>query len=375
MASAKDPHSYAVYQQIEAPRDKVYKVVQLPKDFGEHIEEGKDNIVIKSGDDNRNYTVLCTNNKTWKVRQLNHSNTVMLMSNPNHAYVPRKIEPHVKHEEILKNSLFGIANLTYEYELTRSLGYIDDTLLPVYDGKNRIQDGKTVQDLINDSPISEGEFFKHWFCKGGCDINGVAVILADAFLKEALLVIISILISEGVNYRSESPMIKMHELSQAVAQQGIYYSEEVTKTLLNRYGYSSDGGSTFTLNNHAIAKWFGIYTLKTMLTTLISPDDFLLKWKSTLPPFYNVPIDLPYLKGYFCRPVTDRIQFLHPETLPLTLAARISELFKVSKEWQYDEFLPFVEPYVPEGKKVESILLKHVRKKRLNNRKFVVCPR
>ena len=375
MASGKDPQSYALYQQIETPQDKVYKVIQLPKDFKEQIEKGKDNIVIKSGDDNRNYTILCTKNKTWKVRQLNHSNTVMLMSDPCHAYVPQKVEPHVKDEEILKNSLFGIANLTYEYELTRTLGYIDNSLLPIYSGKNDIQEGKTVQDLINNSPISEGEFFKNWFCKGGCKINGFAVILSDTFITEVLLVIISILISKGVNYRNESPMVNMNELSQSVAEQGFAYSGEVTETLLNRFGSSSDGGSTFILNNHAIAKWFGIYTLKTILTTLISPEDFLLKWKSALPPFYNVPIDLPYLRGYFCRPVTDRIQFLHPETLPLNLASRISELFKISKEWQYDEFLPFVEPYVPEGKKVESILLKHVRKRRLNNKKFVVFPR
>ena len=82
------------------------------------------------------------------------------------------------------------------------------------------------------------------------------------------------------------------------------------------------------------------------------------------------------MRGYYCRPLNEQIQFLNPSTLtPGDMSTRVKELFQIVKEWEYEEFLPFIEEFIPKGKKPESIVLKYAKKKRVGKNRFMVCPR
>lgn len=373
-------NTFSTYQEIKSPNDYTYKLLQLTPDILEHIktnEEGE--LRLKSPSTLKNHIVLVTDDKTWKMRQMNHSNSVILLNNMNINKLNKTIE-HIIPVEETANKLLGVANLAYEYELTRTPGYIDIGKLPIYNGHfeeaTDIESCLSVNALLNDSPISREEFYCQWYNLCGCEIEGKAVILSESFVTECLQLLIPILIMKNIDYKSDSFNINIHEISNEMHLQNKQCTPEVACTILHKFASADKEGINFRLNNLAVTKWFGIQTFMKTKAKPISPKDFLLNWKSSFPPFYNVPIDLVQMRGYFCRPVNDQLQFLNPASLTSSdLSTRVKELFQIGKEWEYDEFMPFISDHIPKGKKPESILLKYAKKKRIGKNRFVVCPR
>lgn len=372
--------SYSTYQEIKSPTDHTYKLLQLTPDLLDYIKSNEHGeLLLKSPPILKNHIVLVTDNKTWKMRQMNHSNSVLLLNNMKINKLNKTLE-HIIPVEEPTNQLLGIANLAYEYELSKIPGYIEIGNLPTYDGNfevaNEIDSSRNVEALMNDSPISREEFYKEWYTLCGCEIEGKAVILSKEFITDGLQLLIPILITKDIDYKSDAFNINISDISKEMRQQNRLYTQEVTITILHKFCIKHHESSMFKLNNLAVAKWFGIQTLFSTNANLISPKDFLLKWKSSFPPFYNVPIDLSQMRGYYCRPLNEQIQFLNPSTLtPGDMSIRVKELFQIVKEWEYEEFLPFIEEFIPKGKKPESIVLKYAKKKRVGKNRFMVCPR
>ena len=71
-------------------------------------------------------------------------------------------------------------------------------------------------------------------------------------------------------------------------------------------------------------------------------SEFLLNWKTSLPSFYNPPLDISQLAGYYCSPIENKILYVDPESLSENLSQRFKELFELDKSWNYDEFIPFI---------------------------------
>lgn len=371
--------SYSTYQEIKSPGDHTYKLLQLTPDLLEYLKDNEDNeLIIKSPTNVKNHIVLCTNNKTWKLRQMNHSNSVILLNDMKINKLDKTIQ-HITPPQEDSHKLLGIANLSYEYELNRTAGDIDITNLPIFGGtevNDEMSYNKSVVGLLTDSPISKDEFYREWYSLCGCEIEGKAVILSKEFTTDGLQLLIPILITRDIDYRGDAYNINLDEISKLMHEQNKLYTKSVTNTILNKFCIKENSSINFKLDNLAVAKWFGIQTLFDTNAKLISPKDLLLKWKSSFPPFYNIPIDLSQLRGYYCRPTEDRIQFLNPSTLtPGDMNMRVKELFKLVKEWDYEEFLPYIQEFIPKNKKPESIILKYAKKKRVNRNKSIICPR
>lgn len=373
-------NSYSAYQEIKSPKDHTYKLLQLSPELLDYIKSNEHGeLLLKSPSTLKNHIVLVTNNKTWKMRQMNHSNSVLLLNNMNINKLNKTIE-HIIPIEEPTNKLLGIANLAYEYELSKIPGHIEISNLPIYDGKieatYECEALHNVETLMNDSPISREEFYNEWYTLCGCEVKGNAVILSKEFVTEGLQLLIPVLITKDIDYKSDAFNISIADISQDLYLQNKLYTQEVTNTILHKFCIKDHASNRFRLNNLAVSKWFGIQTLFSTNARLISPKDFLLKWKSSFPPFYNVPIDLSQMRGYYCRPLNEQIQFLNPSTLtPGDMSTRVKELFQIVKEWEYEEFLPFIEEFIPKGKKPESIVLKYAKKKRVGKNRFIVCPR
>lgn len=366
------PPSYHAYNQLSAAPDHMYKLIQLPKDLLEVLETAGNELVIKASPSNPNSMALCTASTTWKMRQMNHSNTVLLLKNTNidDKTSLKHLSPSEEGES--SNNLVGFSSHSYEYELSNSPGHIHIDNVPVFSGKS-IKSSQTVAHLLENSLISTLEFFAEWYALCGCEIDGKAVILSADYVTEALGALILLLISHDVDYTDSDYIIDQTKFSSLLSD--LNYAPEVVTTLLHKFGRKDPEQDRFSLQNPAIATWYGIQTLRATGSVPVAPKDFLLKWKSSFPPFYNVPIDLGHLQGHFARPLPDRIQHLSPSSLTKNdVSARFKELFQFCKEWDFDDFVAYIQEFIPAGKKPDSVILKYAKKKRVG-KKFVVCPR
>ncbi|SGZ56119.1 CIC11C00000000053 [Sungouiella intermedia] len=360
--------SFQVFNQISAPQDHVYKLVQLPPDLVAYMKDSPQKpLHFKSPASSNNHLVLCTDDSTYTVRQVNHSNTVLLVNDMSVNKYGKKMvglndNPSFPDSQ---NTLLAIGLSTYQYQLTSTPGYIDSKDIPIYDGRSKVDVFKTVDQVRNDSPIAVSAFFPAWYRIRGCDINGLAVILAPEFVTEVLHTLISILIAQKLDN------FTLQDIEERAKDQNSNYTKDILVTVTENFCERKDG--MLQLHKPNIAQWFGIETLKSCLQAL--PDkELLLKWKSSLPPFFNVLLDLSLLHGYYCRPTVGKIRYLPRDSLAGDIQTRVKEMFLIVKEWDFDEFLPYVAEFVPSTKKPDAVILKFARKKRVG-KKFVVCPR
>ena len=343
---------YSVYQQLETDPKYTYKLLQLPPAILEKLsqDDQPSDLFIKS---DINSLVLCTDSQTFKLRQMNHSNTVLLMN---------------KDQD---DRLVGFLKSSYEYELSPMEGTIDISNIPIYDGRSispHSSHNIRLTELEDDSLCSHKEFFKNWCELGGCEIDEFAYVMSVNVITDLLFLLITKLMSLG-----KDGSFTIDEISSVVNNN---YNSSMLTSIIHRFATTSSNNSNqWVLNDGKITKWFGIHELSKTNNRLISQNEFLLNWKTSLPSFYNPPLDIVQLQGHYCSPMENKILYIDPNSLSENLAQRFKELFELDKKWNYDEFIPFILKFVPLGKKVDSVILKYGKKKKIGKDKFIVCPR
>jgi sister chromatid cohesion protein DCC1 len=366
---------YSVYQQIKPDDTYTYKLLQLPNELLDLIKTNNEPITLKSGStDDENHLVVCSEHKTWRLRQMNHSNYITLLDNSNNNHNNKIYGSCTEEPFDASNTLVGFANTTYEYELSPFTGVINKSNLPIFDGKFP-DDGNytktSMEKLLEESPISKYEFYHNWYANGGCDVEDIAVILSDSWITEVLTMIITVLIAQGLDYNL--CWFDLKSTFQLVHNENNDFTESMVTTVIHKFSRVKDG--QFMLENESIAQWFGIQTLAQSNLKLWKKQEFLIHWKSSLPEFYNVSLDLKNLYGHYCRPVEDRIRYVDTSKLSSQVSIRFTQLFQAASLWDYNEFLPFITKLVPPGKKVDTMIMKYGRKKKIAKDKFIVVPR
>lgn len=355
--------SFHLYKPIYTPLDHVYKLVQLPPELLSYIKTSPNEpLQFKSPLSSKTLLVLCTKDTTYTVRQSNHSNTQLLLTDMAINKYKLRLEPFSGPDPLPR--LLGLGQSSYIYELTEAEGNIDPSGVPEYDGTSS-EGSKTLQQVIEDSPIDAAAFLPQWHALRGSEVDKKAVFLAPKFVTDAVYTLISIVIAEKLL------LFKPEDVEAKFAQQNSRYTRPILDTLCGMFCSQENG--LFVMDNSKVARWFGIETLKATPGTL-TDKKLLLQWKLSLPPFFNAPLDLKVLQGSYFRPSPNVVQYVDKSKLHGEIHSRIKEMFVMVKEWDYEEFLPFVEEFIPSTKKPESVILKYARRKRVG-KKFVVCPR
>lgn len=361
--------SFSIFNQVGVENDDIYKLILLPKELLEYLKTPGKTLQFKSPILVKNQLVLCTESDTYQVRQMNHSNTQLIVEDLQSPRIEKRLRSNFGDVKLDPNNLLAVGLCSYLYELSPFKGEIEIGDLPLYDGSSVLissEPTKAMQELIDDSPIAAASFKKRWHDLCGSDIEGTAVILHPNFVTEALFALVSVTIAEELNGFTLDTMAPL------LAKENSKYTRSVVETIIGKFCVGTND-SVNTLDATVIARWFGIMTLKKMVTSS-TDKDLLLQWKASLPPFYNALLDIKSLLGHYCRSNIGTIQYLNRSGLSSELHSRIKEMFQIAKEWDYDEFLPFVEEFVPSSKKPDAVILKHAKKKR-SGKKFIVCPR
>ncbi|CAH6719973.1 sister chromatid cohesion protein Dcc1p [[Candida] jaroonii] len=337
-----------VYQHLR-PNVTTYKLLQLPPDVLEAMNL-QDPIQIKSSR-NEADLVMVSPDKTWRLRQMNQTNSVLLMD-----------------ETTRPGSLIGKANLPYQYEVVAIDGSINTADIPIFTGQLPYGELYSVEDLLNDSAISKNQFFKHWFNIGGCEIEGRACILSPDFIKEVVDLFLTLVITKQIDYKSEEFNIEETTISSELKGVDSRVTDNIVTTVLHKFCDFDPKTSKFRVNNEKVAMFYGILALKS-LQKPIDTKEFYLVWKNYLPNFYNIPINLDLLKGWYYK--NSGLHYLDGGELSMDIGTRIKELFACTGQWELEDMEPYLKMFVV-NKKVESLLLKYAKVKRVGSKKIVV---
>lgn len=174
--------SVNLYNQLEF--DRGYRLLQLTDDLLEAFECGP--VKFKALSNDASDVVLCSEKKTWLIKQKNHSNTVLLMKEfvPTQTVAEDKISTFGLPLPVSNWSGFSCQDNELEPRLVE--GSIDVRQLDVYDGKEGSLERRiTLTDFKNICPCSEREFNDKWYQIGGSIVQGSACILSESFLLKA----------------------------------------------------------------------------------------------------------------------------------------------------------------------------------------------
>lgn len=360
--------------------DPSYKLVQLSPDLLEALSDDEPKLQFKSFNESKSDVVICSAKKSWIIRQKNHSNTVMLMR----EFLPEQEQP-IEESALFGmprpiNDLLGYSRTTFEYETRPIEGRINLDLVPIYNGDINFANndpqlkGRTLRDVFDNSPSSELECRLRWNFLGGCVINGCPCILSRDLLSNALHVTLMSALAESLDFNKLRPLETFEAVQKDVDNSASPYVLEVIKTVLAKFGTTKDN-ETWKLNRRQVAEWYGIRALQKFASKQSAPlPEFLIKWKSTFPPFAPFDIDIKMLQGWFFEPIKGNVQYVSKDSLPIDAKDRFKMLFKLQSQWDLDAFAPFVEDLNTKGLKIDTFIMKYARKRRIGKR-IVVCSR
>lgn len=338
---------YIAYNQIQPNDGHNLRLLQLNPEIIKSIRE-EELIQIKSSK-NESDLVLVNDSQTWRMRQMNQTNTVLLLE------VHSLPIPGDSLSDETIGRLIGKQEIPSQYELTLIPGRITYDL-PIYEGpESETGDNYTIDDLLDDSPCSKDEFFKHWHDLGGCEIKGNVYKLSDNLLKTELDKLITIIISQGIDYLSGTDTFP-----------GKLIQSKLGQTVLNKFATKCESQDTYRLDNASIAKFYGLKTLKAQALGI---KQFYLEWKSIMPPFYNVPLNILSLGGHFYKQQGVLI-YLDSSKLSRDFGMRVNQLLKLADQWDLADIEPFLAPLT--DRKVESVLLKFAKVKTVDKQKIVI---
>lgn len=328
-----------VYTHIEPSQE--YRVIQLLPEIREAFGERNQELSIKASS-HQSEIVLCTRSKTFRLRQKNHSNTVLVMKQQDDA-------------------LMGFTSLHSELEPMSVQGKIDISRIPVFrNARTYTQDenAPTVNEVLLQSPISRLEFKKQWGEIAGCEVAGKAALLHPKTVTEILDLILSTVIA---NKKSFEQVIVVEIYEHVKLVDATITFEMVQSVILK---FSDSLIEPFSIDSRKVSKWYGIHALQSYARDALSSEEFMIRWKSVIPGFFNCSIELSLLVGFFYRPLNGKVQYLHKQNLPSDPKERFNQLFRLQSTWEIAEIEPFISDLNTKNVKLESFIMKYAKRRK-----------
>lgn len=373
--------------------DYTLRLVELNKDILKTIKESnsvENKFYLKSTDD-KSFPVLVTDNQTFKIRQKNHSNSVLLVDLNNiNNQKDNNYETGV-----------GFMNFDSQLELSLIPGEINISNIPILNNLSDIveidsKDRKiSLIDLFNNSVISKKEFELKLSDLKLIEINNQVYILNDKLIIDGLYEIISILISEYLETKKDddnsennnnvmevfkdikiSYLLELYKLDKFDKS---ILNEKIIELIIKKFSEIDSEvvegeDKSYKLNNDKVIKFFGIYLLKLKNSlNFINEDEFLINLKNKLPFYYSPNLNLNLLNGNFIRNNLNfkDIQFFNKNLLNQNPNLRFKELFKIKSNWELNEIEPFLIDINIKKLKIDKFIMKFARIKKIGKKSIV----
>lgn len=321
--------------------------------------------------------MLCTEDKTFRIREAHHSNSLFVSTTD------------VSHSEAYKDcnpdAIILLDNIPALWEIApadESQIYLPSDI-PIYKGSEENHEkieskGTTLLDVRAKAAISQKQFDDLWRENGGVEIEDKKNNKSTAYLLDSSVIAkVMNLILGTIETTSELSLDKvsiaaLHEGMRNFAGKRSDEPYTVVESVVRKF--SKEENVPYSLNISEIIHWYGINTLKEHQGQMLVERDFLEMWRQSLPVNVMDPLKLESLTGNFINMDGGKVTFFTKTSLPNDPKERINQLLNIKPNWELSEILPFIQDIIPKTSKVESFIMKFARKKTVG-KKIIISKR
>ena len=370
-----------------------YKLIQLPKTFINELKSSSttnEKILLKYGINSNKFQLkssssnstpfLTTTNKTFKIRQQNHSNCQMLL----HDFINFKNFENYLIIENFHNNIINYSNINI-WEINDLNDIKDDKFNCItIESLNEVM--ISFIKIFNQTPISVVEFdnliINDNVYPSFDKIVKISQNLKIQLINEIILNFNSIDIKGTIlniyNKISQKYNIKNHLIIRIITFLIINYTnitDDITTETpcIDQFISYNIEDKKYILNDNKIIK----FIISTILEKIkkISIDDLLIELRMNLPINYNTKFDIKDIItgiGYITN--SNTVNYINIETLKnlKTPNERFDKLFQLKSNWLIEEIEPFISDINVRNIKIDKFALKYCKVKRVNNNKRIM---
>ncbi|GMM46793.1 Dcc1 protein [Pichia kluyveri] len=370
-----------------------YKLIQLPKSFINELKSlstTNEKILLKYGINSNKFQLkssspnstpfLTTTNKTFKIRQQNHSNCQMLL----HDFINFKNFENYLIIENFHNNIINYSNINI-WEINNFNEIKDDEFNCItIESLNEVM--TSFIKIFNQTPISVVEFdnliINDNIYPSFNKIVKISQNLKIQLINEIILNFNSIDIKGTIlniyNKISEKYNIKNHLIIRIITFLIINYTnitDDITTETpcIDQFINYNIEDKKYILNDNKIIK----FIISTILEKIkkISIDDLLIELRMNLPINYNTKFDIKDIItgiGYITN--SNTVNYINIKTLRnlKTPNERFDKLFQLKSNWLIEEIEPFINDINVRNIKIDKFALKYCKVKRVNNNKRIM---
>ncbi|KAJ3570205.1 hypothetical protein NP233_g4564 [Leucocoprinus birnbaumii] len=338
-----------------------YKLLELPPELAQLVDAAvQSSTAIKltiKGQPNED-AVLCTDEKTYALRSVALSNSVLVVT-PDSAISSEREAVGIRDE--LHEILEIAPTVPKLHKLTTLLrgGEYDDSDNPNSEPKGQAPGYYSYQDAQNEIQASDAELDRGLREKRILVIRGFLRPISKDYLQNLLEIILNLLVSLGSQHDNAvlddlvSSLADEHEVPRAVSLQ-----------LLAWFGEVNESENKWRMNVEGVLREVGIGLLRHHRREPITKAAFMAKWKTAVGDTFESSVDPGLLSGnYLVSTIddTDRLTYFPSSELPMDPAQRFADLFLTRQRWKGDDIAPFLGEIAVNSKERDKLLLKYCR--------------
>ncbi|XP_041359133.1 sister chromatid cohesion protein DCC1-like isoform X2 [Gigantopelta aegis] len=324
--------------------------------------------VVIRGDKDEN-AVLCTNDKTFEIKEAETSNSMLIMTQLEYGDELTPGEP----QEIQMREVCSVLYKYYELRPCKPKVKKLKKLLEQneFSGKECEEDEEhqgskfTYTDLLDLVQASETELQVALKKLNACVIDGYWRVLNFDFMSQVLNHIIG-LCDENDWYDSG---IQLDECCQALGE--IYprsvvhhvvssFSKPRTSTTVEDDSSHQNTDSLFVLNEDSICRFFAEVVLRQ--SGMFNLEEFLKVWQQCVPECMKTSLHQIEGMALINTDTTPQVICYFPvENLPEDIPERFNYLFKRRQKWTLAEITPYIKDVATEKTNVGALLMKYAR--------------
>ncbi|KAF8238753.1 hypothetical protein L208DRAFT_1354508 [Tricholoma matsutake] len=333
-----------------------FKLLELPKDLCNLLETAiqiSNPFSLKVKGQANEDAVLCTNDKTFTMRSVMLSNSVLVVTSPPDGSSDYGVVIRDQVSEIMeltpsvpKLHKLAITSRGREYDE----GQEDDDVQADDQGKRL-----SYEDVRAQIQASDDEFNRALKDRHILNINGKLQPIAPSYLSLLLELILNLLVSLSLPYDGAS----VEELSSTLADEH-EIAKGVSTQVMSWFGNIREGKWSMDIN--AVSREIGLNILRHHKNT-IKKDELLTKWKSIVGDTFGSSVSVSLLSGNYLASASDAelISYFPASALPIEAAPRFADLFLTRSRWKAEEISPFLADIAIDSKERDKLLLKFAR--------------
>ncbi|TFK54270.1 hypothetical protein OE88DRAFT_1723980 [Heliocybe sulcata] len=345
-----------------------FKLLELPPDLLKLVEaavEGNSSLALSVKGGLEEDAVLCTDEKTYTMRSVVLSNSVLVVTPPQteEGQVDRiairdqlhdviELVPSLPKLHKLKGILRGA-----EYDEGHEDEEMDDEDIPAESSPMRRK--FTYADALQ-LQASEGELRRGLRDMRILNVGGRLRPISPSFLNTILELILNHLVSESVPHNA----VPVDQLCLALEEHEI--RRTVTLQVLAWFGVIR--GPSWEMNVDEVLKQVALGILRPHKDEPVSEDEFLAQWKRAVSDTFEAQVSLTLLEGNYLSttlpnrfPALPALLYFPSSSLPIDPAARFTDLFLTRSRWKAQDIAPYLADIAVDSKERDKLLLKYAR--------------